>query len=98
MILVSKLRFWYIQGEFSSFRKNSRPAVPNRLASRLFKFNREVAQMRKRIFFLLALGLGLSLAAAAFAEKPDAVLGKWWNEEKDAHIEIFSCEGKFCGK
>jgi len=70
----------------------------SRVAGRLFKSDREVAYMRKRILFLLALALALSLAAAGFAQKPDALLGKWWNEEKDAHIEIYSCADKICGK
>ena len=54
--------------------------------------------MRKWILFFLTLGLALSLSTVVLAQKPDAVLGKWWNEEKDAHIEIYPCEGKICGK
>jgi len=71
---------------------------PDRLGSWALKSNQEVQEMRKGILFLLTLGLALSIATAVLAQKPDAVLGKWWNEEKDAHIEIYSCEGKTCGK
>lgn len=42
-------------------------------------------------------------AAAAFppaliAGGPDAVLGAWYNAEKDAQIEIVRCGEKYCGK
>jgi uncharacterized protein (DUF2147 family) len=32
------------------------------------------------------------------AEEGDHLLGIWWNEEKDAKIEIYKCSGKYCGK
>ncbi len=44
------------------------------------------------------MALVLCMVPAAGAQSPDAVLGKWWNEEKDAQVEIYSCEGKYCGK
>ena len=47
---------------------------------------------------ILSLGILLLLASNAGAQNPEVILGKWWNEEKDAHIEIYPCEGKFCGK
>lgn len=28
----------------------------------------------------------------------DQILGTWWNHEKDAHIEIYKCDEKYCGK
>ncbi|MFB3924897.1 MAG: DUF2147 domain-containing protein [Syntrophales bacterium] len=37
-------------------------------------------------------------AAPAYAAGSDAVIGKWWNQEKDAQIEIYTCNGKFCGR
>jgi len=52
----------------------------------------------KKIFSLLLLGFFLALGSAAGAQNPDLLPGKWWNEEKDAQIEIYACEGKFCGK
>lgn len=54
--------------------------------------------MKKGLLLILTLGAVFLLSAAALAQKSDGVLGKWWNEEKDAHIEIYSCEGKICGK
>jgi len=54
--------------------------------------------MKKRGFVVIGLGLFLFFSSAVLAQNPNAVLGKWWNEEKDAHIEIYSCEGKTCGK
>jgi uncharacterized protein (DUF2147 family) len=52
----------------------------------------------KKAISLTASILFLLLCSHVFAQTPDAVLGKWWNEEKDAQIEIYSCEGKYCGK
>ena len=52
----------------------------------------------KRILMLLPLGIILILASAVVAQNPEPIVGKWWNEEKDAQIEIYPCEGKFCGK
>ena len=43
------------------------------------------------LFILLA-------AAAAAAAQADDILGVWNNEEKDARIEIFKCDAKYCGK
>lgn len=37
----------------------------------------------------------LSAAAAAYAVQADDILGVWNNEEKDAKIEIFRCNGKY---
>lgn len=37
-------------------------------------------------------------AAISFLSGPDEILGIWWNEEKDAHIEIYKCGEQFCGK
>lgn len=35
---------------------------------------------------------------AVHAVEKDDILGVWLNQEKDAKIEIFSCEEKYCGK
>jgi len=37
-------------------------------------------------------------AAVAWAANRDDILGVWNNEEKDGRIEIFKCDGKYCGK
>jgi uncharacterized protein (DUF2147 family) len=52
----------------------------------------------KRFLVVLPLAITLILASSAAAQKPDAIVGTWWNEEKDAQIEVSPCEGKFCGK
>lgn len=52
--------------------------------------------MRKSIVILV-----MSIMAAtttAHAASGDDILGVWNNEEKDAKIEIFKCNGKYCGK
>jgi uncharacterized protein (DUF2147 family) len=41
-------------------------------------------------------GFGLNLAAQTF--KTDDILGIWFNEEKDAKVEIFKENGKYYGK
>jgi uncharacterized protein (DUF2147 family) len=61
-------------------------------------FYQEVRKMKRWVFVVIGLGLFLLFSRAGFAQNPNAVLGKWWNEEKDAHIEIYSCEGRICGK
>ncbi len=40
----------------------------------------------------------LSVAIAIYAAGGDDILGVWNNEEKDGKIEIFKCDGKYCGK
>jgi uncharacterized protein (DUF2147 family) len=52
----------------------------------------------KRVTAVLSLVLLLGWASNSVAQKGDAVVGKWWNEEKDAQIEVYPCEGKYCGK
>ncbi len=34
----------------------------------------------------------------ASAAGPDDVLGRWWNQEKEAIIQIYKCSDLFCGK
>lgn len=52
----------------------------------------------KNIFMVLTLGILLVMASSAGAQKPEVIVGKWWNEEKDAQIEIYPCDAKRCGK
>ncbi len=54
--------------------------------------------MNRWLFVVIALALSLFLTSPVLAQNPDAVLGKWLIEEKDAQIEVFSCDGKICGK
>ncbi len=37
-------------------------------------------------------------AASAYSAQGDQILGVWNNEERDAKIEIYSCNGRYCGK
>lgn len=54
----------------------------------------------KRKFFILPLFiLGGFITGNLYAQaNPDAVLGIWFNEEKDAKIKIYKESGKFYGK
>jgi uncharacterized protein (DUF2147 family) len=52
--------------------------------------------MRNSIILLIA--SVFSVAALCLAANGDDILGVWNNEEKDAKIEIFKCENKYCGK
>ena len=36
--------------------------------------------------------------SAVFAQNADAIVGKWYNTEKDAQVEIFKEGGKYSGK
>ncbi len=50
-------------------------------------------------FFVIILFFGASfLVANALDPGADEILGKWWNHEKDAHIEIYKCGDELCGK
>jgi uncharacterized protein (DUF2147 family) len=49
----------------------------------------------------LAIGLAVALCfviSSAYAANPDAILGKWWNQEKESQIEIYKADGKYFGK
>jgi uncharacterized protein (DUF2147 family) len=50
--------------------------------------------MKSSLIVLLAL---LLTATAGFAAGDD-ILGVWYNQEKDAKIQIFQCGQKYCGK
>jgi len=52
----------------------------------------------KKAFTVFSLAILVFLASNAAAQKPEAIVGKWLVEEKDSQIEIYPCEGKFCGK
>ncbi|CAM2005407.1 DUF2147 domain-containing protein [Acanthopleuribacter pedis] len=47
-------------------------------------------------FYLI--GGSLLSAADSTVTQSDAVLGTWFTEKDDSRIEIYACEGKFCGK
>lgn len=53
--------------------------------------------MIKKTGLIVAL-LILTILEAAIAQKASSILGKWYNTEKDAIIEIFEEGGKYFGK
>lgn len=55
--------------------------------------------MKSRYFVLPFILLACFLSANLFAQaNPDAILGIWFNEEKDAKIKVYKENGKFYGK
>ena len=52
----------------------------------------------KKMFCILVMGMALLFSFAVHAQNQDAIVGKWWNQENDAQIEIYPCDGKYCGK
>lgn len=52
----------------------------------------------KKTFIILGMAVALLLASPVNSQNPDAIVGKWWNQEKEAQIEIYPCDGKYCGK
>ena len=53
--------------------------------------------MKMKISIFAAI-ICLALSAACYAVNGDDILGVWNNEEKDARIEVFRCDDKYCGK
>jgi uncharacterized protein (DUF2147 family) len=56
-----------------------------------------VKKMMKKTMAILLLNIIFG-AAIVWAANSDDILGVWNNEEKDGRIEIFKCDGKYCGK
>lgn len=55
--------------------------------------------MKSKYFSPLILLLAVFFAGHLYAQaNPDAILGIWFNEEKDAKIKIYKENGKFFGK
>jgi uncharacterized protein (DUF2147 family) len=56
--------------------------------------------MTKKIMKLAALIALLTAAVPAMAQNipADKILGKWLNEDKDAHVEVYKESGKYYGK
>jgi uncharacterized protein (DUF2147 family) len=53
--------------------------------------------MRKHLW-LVALGLALLLPNNVIGGTAEEIFGEWWNQEKEAKIEIYPCDGKTCGR
>ena len=55
--------------------------------------------MKPKIFVFLLFILGCFFSDNLFAQaNPDAILGIWFNEKKDAKIKVYRENGKFYGK
>lgn len=52
----------------------------------------------KKIVILVCLNMIVFSAALAHAFAGDDILGVWYNQDKDARIEIFKCGDTYCGK
>ncbi len=52
----------------------------------------------KKTVFLIGVILALLWASSVAAQEGDVILGKWWTKNKDAHVQIYKCEAKYCGK
>jgi len=57
-----------------------------------------MSMKQTKILFLLMIGLLAGLKLSAQSYKADDVLGTWFNEEKDAKIEIYKEGNKYFGK
>jgi uncharacterized protein (DUF2147 family) len=70
------------------------------LASRIVETSdiKHKGEGMKKTLIIFGIWIPLLLASAAHAQNPEAIVGKWWNQEKEAQIEIYACEGKYCGK
>lgn len=51
----------------------------------------------KRLGFCFVI-LGIMIGSATAQNKADAILGVWWNEEKDAKIEVYRTGIAYAGK
>ena len=55
--------------------------------------------MKSRLSILLLIAITCIISSNLYAQaNPDAILGVWFNEEKDAKIKVFKEDGKFYGK
>ena len=53
--------------------------------------------MKKAAFAVVILAV-LLVAAPLFAQDSDAIIGKWWNQEKTSQIDIYKQQGKYAGR
>ncbi len=55
--------------------------------------------MKSKYSFLLLFAITSIISSNLYAQaNPDAILGVWFNEEKDAKIKVYKENGKFYGK
>lgn len=46
----------------------------------------------------LSLGVGLMLSLTALGQNSDAILGTWWNAEKDGQVEVYKVGSEYRGR
>ncbi len=94
--LVEMKHFLFFQIIFNS------PIEGNHIAQTAFIlrfFNANKIRMKLRSLVLLFFIPGCFLSFELFAQaNPDAILGIWFNEEKDAKIKIYKENGEYFGK
>lgn len=61
-------------------------------------YSHNIGKTMRNIMRLLIAGLLPLVAICVYAANADDILGVWYNQEKDAKIEIFKCGEKYCGK
>jgi len=65
----------------------------------IFKNQAEGQIMKKALFTAVVLSaLLITASLCAAGSGPDAIVGKWWNQEKTSQIEIFKHGGKYVGR
>jgi uncharacterized protein (DUF2147 family) len=52
----------------------------------------------KNTFIIFGMAAALLVASPVHSQDPQAIVGKWWNQEKEAQIEIYLSNGQYCGK
>lgn len=53
--------------------------------------------IKKMVIWSSIIGV-LIFTASAFGANSESLLGKWWSEKKDAHIDIYKCSDTYSGK
>jgi uncharacterized protein (DUF2147 family) len=53
--------------------------------------------MRKTLI-LLSIAATIIFPLVGLSKDPDAIIGRWYNEEKTSIIEIYKCGDLYCGK
>lgn len=50
------------------------------------------------LIFCVYISLSLNPVLYAQDKEGDAVLGKWFTDEKNTVVDVYKCDGKYCGK
>jgi uncharacterized protein (DUF2147 family) len=80
------------------FRPRVNPEVPQEYATCARAAQITVTGLTMTGTWTRAAALALLLCGArAFAAQPDDIVGVWFNEERDAKIELARCGAKYCG-